>query len=116
VALRLRALGEFLTRADPIAPQHASEYCDRVCWIRYEDLTGPGFENVMARVAGRFGLRPRAADGASSEEAIPFRRVEAPVGWSPGAGRQGEWREWPDEWRARFASVIPMGFLGYSIA
>jgi len=110
------ALGEFLTRERiEYWYRHASEYCARVCWIRYEDLTGDGFEQVMARVAGRFGLRARAAGRAPGAEAPPFRRVQGPVGWSPGRGRPGQWREWPAEWRARFASVVPPGFLGYPL-
>jgi len=110
-------LGEFLTRERiHYWYRHASDYCAHVCWIRYEDLTGDGFEKVMAQVAGRFGLRARAGEGSSGEGAGPFRRVEEPVGWSPGSGRQGRWREWPAEWCARFATVVPAGFLGYSLS
>jgi hypothetical protein len=108
-------LGQFLT-LDRIRHwhRHASGYCARVFWIRFEDLTGDRFESVMAEIAGRFGLRSRAPEVAPGRGGR-FRRIREPVGWSPGPGRQGWWRDWPAEWRARFAAVIPAGFLGYPL-
>lgn len=89
--------------------RHTSEYCAHVRRIRFEDLTGKGFDGVMAGIAKRFRLRLRAPGNE------PFWRVDRPVGWSSGPGEQGRWRDWPREWQARFASVIPPGFLGYEL-
>jgi hypothetical protein len=89
--------------------RHASEYCSRVHWIRFEDLTGDGFEDVLEGIARRFVLPRRAAAPPG------FRRVEHSVGWSPGPGRPGRWRGWPPECQARIASLIPRGFLGYEL-
>jgi hypothetical protein len=110
------SLGEFLTR-DRIQywHRHASEYCANVFWIRFEDLTGDGFEKVMERIAHHFGLRSQKAEVRPDGDLLRFRRIEAPVGWSPGSGNGGAWREWPAEWRELFASVIPEGFLGYEL-
>lgn len=109
-------LGDFLTEERiRYWHTHASGYSARVFWIRFEDLAGDGFERVMTEIGRRFALRARARGGAASGSEVRFRRVEGPVGWSPGPGRTGTWREWPAEWRARFASVIPPGFLGYDL-
>jgi hypothetical protein len=109
-------LGEFLT-LDRIRywHRHAAGYCASVFWVRFEDLTGAGFEALMERIAKHFDLQPRTrrhgAPGAGR-----FRRITRRVGWSPGGGTNDSWREWPAEWRERFASVIPEGFLGYRLA
>lgn len=90
--------------------RHASDYCARVHWIRFEDLTGESFDHVMEGIARRFGL-PRRAPAPPR-----FTRVDCFVGWSPGAGTAGRWRVWPDEVHARFRDVIPDGFLGYRLS
>jgi hypothetical protein len=107
-------LGDFLT-LDRIRHwyHHASGYSAHVFWIRFEDLTGDGFERVMERVAERFDLRLRT--DRTPPGGRRFRRIATPVGWSPGTGAGGFWRKWPAGWRERFASVIPEGFLGYRL-
>ena len=109
-------LGDFLS-VDRIRYwyRHSSEYCARVFWIRFEDLTGEGFAAVMERIAARFDLRWRLPEAGSGGQRSCFRRIEGPVGWSPGAGGVGSWPGWPAEWRERFAAAIPDGFLGYRL-
>lgn len=89
--------------------QHASGYCAHVHWVRYEDLTGTGFEDVLASIGRRFGLQRKHGRSGS------LQAVRTPVGWSAGPGRSGYWREWSATLRNRFASVVPDGFLGYSM-
>lgn len=85
----------------------ASYLAGEVMMVRYEDLVGDRHDEMLEQIWTRFDLRKRNGFG--------WERIGPKVGWSPGPGRSGYWRDWPEDLRERFAACVPPRFLGYDM-
>jgi hypothetical protein len=86
--------------------KHTKGYTNNCRWIRYEDLTGQRFDEILYFIEKEFSLRRRHKN---------FIRINEKVGWSPKEAKSGYSSMIKPEILNLFKEIIPDGYLGYRI-